>query len=178
MRLNRKASLEIGINTIVILVIAMMLLGLGIGFVKSLFGQMNKIPGKIAIPDVGSEPTNADPVVLSNSELSIKTNTVEQVGVGVYNKWTDKTWFTIGITDCTGDVKPLVESLPQQIAKTESSGYLINIYGNKDENGAKGDPLDVGTYICNLVVYGGTEKTNIDETTPLANQQIRLIITG
>jgi len=179
MRLNRKASLEIGVNTIVILVIAMMLLGLGIGFVKNLFDKMNKVPEAISIPEIGQEPTSTDPIVLAQSGLSIKSKQVEQVGIGVYNKWDDATWFTVGITSCTGlgGEKPLLEALPQAIGRGEASGFLVNVYGNMDDGGEKGEPLGEGTYICNIAAFGGTSETSIGDDA-LASSQFKLVITG
>src|SRR3990167_3179602 len=41
--MSRKASLELSVNAIVIIVLAMTLLGLGLGFIRSQFGEITEI---------------------------------------------------------------------------------------------------------------------------------------
>ena len=182
MRLNKRASLEIGVNTIVILVIAMVLLGLGVGFIKSLFNPINKLPGVIEIPKIGKEPSAAEPVVIGQSEITIKAGSnVEQVTVGVYNaKWDAATYaaFAIGIPSCTDGVLPKTVSLAQVISKGESKGFLVNVGGDDAASGS----LPTGTYICNVAVYGGpldsvARTATTPGSTPLASTQFTLKIT-
>ncbi|MBS3100897.1 hypothetical protein J4204_02085 [Candidatus Woesearchaeota archaeon] len=44
---NKRASLEISIQAIVIIVLAMTLLGLGLGFIRGLFGKVGEIGGDV-----------------------------------------------------------------------------------------------------------------------------------
>lgn len=48
MRMHKKGALELSINAIVIVILAMTLLGLGLGFIKGMFGNINDITIKVS----------------------------------------------------------------------------------------------------------------------------------
>jgi hypothetical protein len=75
--MNKKGSMELSVNSIVILVIAIVMLGLILGFVKSKFGDLNK-------QIVTTEPeaptaTSSEPITVSRAELIV--NAGEQVAL-------------------------------------------------------------------------------------------------
>ena len=83
---NKKGSMELGINAIVVLIIALALLGLGIGFVTKLFtASQNKM---VRIIDRTELPIHADslnPVVFDATNLEVKAGKDETLIVSVYN---------------------------------------------------------------------------------------------
>lgn len=170
----RKGSLEVGVNTIVILVIAMVLLGLGVGFIKGMFNPINKLPGAIPIPDIGKEPGPANPIVLAQGEVSVKSGNIEQVKVGIYNAWEPTAMYTVGIVGCTDGVKPATVAYGQTILKGESTGFLVNVQG-KD---AAGVSIPEGTYICNIGAFKVTAPETAPTGTPAASTQFTFVVTG
>lgn len=163
MHFNKRASLEIGINTIVILVIAMMILGLGIGFVKGIFGKLGKVVKGISTDQLTNPPTAQDPVSMDQTELSVKSGDHHfQTRAGIYNKWEEGN-YTLQIGGCIGGVKPQLDVLPETIPKGEGKGFVINIYGQKvsdNSNNPTYEAISAGSYICSLqaVLINGNNK--------------------
>jgi len=68
--MNKKGSMELSVNSIVILVIAIVMLGLILGFVRSKFSQLDP---KIADTEVNAPPASAStPLTISRSEIITK----------------------------------------------------------------------------------------------------------
>lgn len=83
---NKKASMELGINAIVVLIIALALLGLGIAFVTKLFSSSQS--KMVRIIDRTELPIHADalnPIVFDTSNLQIKAGKQEVLIVSVWN---------------------------------------------------------------------------------------------
>jgi hypothetical protein len=154
----KRASLEIGINTIVILVIAMMLLGLGIGFVKNIFGQINPIVTKIKPPSLQTPPSASTPLIMDVQKFSVQAGKNYAMDLGVYNAGTIPKTFSVSSHDCevppTATVTtqaPQIRVLPQVINPGEAGYYTIFIIaqygsGNSLKN------METGDFICNLEV--------------------------
>ncbi len=167
---NKRGSLEIGVNTIVILVIAMMLLGLGIGFVKGLFGKINKLPDTIPIETIGKEPTSHEPFVVGQPEIVVKAGkNFEQIKAGIYNKWPTKNYFTVRLTSCTGGLTasklPYLDVDELKIEPGTPKGIPMNIYGyNQASPPVNLEPGKV--YICTLTAYGSAVAFGANTPTP------------
>ncbi len=186
MRCQKRGSLEIGINTIVILVIAMVLLGLGVSFVKDLFETIKPIPAEIPLPEVGVEPSASDPLRLASTDVTIKSGDIKPLKIALYNKWeptsTYTDWFTIGISTCgdglASSQRPIIQALPQQILKGSSGAYLVYISAQYLDGDEKKN-IPEGSYICNLAAYAGKDDTVTPSTgTIVKSIQIRLKVTG
>ena len=84
--MSKKGSMELGINAIVVLIIALALLGLGIAFVTKLFSSSQS--KMVRIIDRTELPIHADalnPIVFDTSNLQIKAGKQEVLIVSVYN---------------------------------------------------------------------------------------------
>ena len=94
MLFNKKASLEISIQAIVIVVLAMTLLGLGLGFVKGLFGNITDISK--ATFDKIADQLNRDLVnsneklVFSQTKITLERGKSILLGWGIKNDGTAK----------------------------------------------------------------------------------------
>jgi len=146
--MKRKGSMELGIQVIVILVIAMVILGLGIGFIRGFFTKgTESLSGAFDLVDLKVKPTFEDPIVLEKGNtLRIKTNTKEQVRIGIYNTDPGDAYnVKIFIPECTGD-EPRIISISQNIAPSDSAGFVTTI----DTEG-----VTQGNYICKIVACGG-----------------------
>ncbi len=87
---SKKGSLELSINAIVILVLAITLLGLGLTFIRGLFGKAtDKLGGFVDAADLENPPTAEEPVGISD-KISIKVGETRELKLGYYNnnKWT------------------------------------------------------------------------------------------
>ena len=86
---NKRASLEISIQAIVIVVLAMTLLGLGLGFIKGMFGGITDITkttfDKIS-DQLQRDLTNSDQkLIFSQTKISLSRGKSELYGWGIRN---------------------------------------------------------------------------------------------
>lgn len=180
---SKKGSLEIGINTIVILVIAMVLLGLGIGFIRNLFQNAGELPELIDTDQLGTQPTSSDPILISPSAIEVKAGDSKEVRVGVYNNKETSRDFEITVDQCMGPANnqdiPSVQSLRAQIASGESRGFKVIVTAEKYDDALQqpsGDDMVVGKYICNMqaVLY---EEDSTNEVASYGTQFILTVVT-
>jgi hypothetical protein len=161
MRFNKRASLEIGVNTIVILVIAMTLLGLGVVFVRNLFTQVGGTVSMIPSDDIASPPTSDKPIKLVPGTVTLKTGKSKEVKVYVYNNDPTEQPFELEFSACTGldGEKPKIESLESEpLATGDYTGFQTIIYATLDD--ADETPMVGGNqYICKLIAKGVTDPT-------------------
>ena len=160
MRWNKRASLEIGVNTIVILVIAMMLLGLGIGFIRGIFTKANQLPGLIDTSTWQNPPTASDPIVLTPSSIELKGGDSTDVVVGVYNKEASPKTFAVSIPTCTGGARPDLQTLSTLIASGDSKGFKVIVSAVNASDPAK-PKLSPQKYICKLQGTEVDPNTNV-----------------
>ncbi len=130
------------------MVIAMMLLGLGIGFVKGIFGKASSLPELIEI-DVDNPPTAADPLKVTPGSLEIKSGDKKPVVVGIYNDQAVSKTFDIDISVCTGNLDPVVEALPGDIEAGDSRGFKVIVHA-MNETATPATKVPPGEYICKL----------------------------
>jgi len=145
--MNKKGSMELSVNSIVILVIAIVLMGLILGFVKT---QMDNVTKRFT----QNEPeapvaTASSPITLSRADLIVDADEKLGLKAQVYNTNTTNTiygaspTFTcyggLALTIATGGVIP--KDIPAgNIAKYE---LVVQVGGAAS-----------GTYVCELVVSG------------------------
>jgi hypothetical protein len=99
--MNKKGSMELSVNSIVILVIAIVMLGLILGFVKSKFSKLD-------IAQEEPDPATAsagEPITLSKASLSISSGQTVTMKFGMYNPGTDKVTDAQPIVTCNGGLK-------------------------------------------------------------------------
>jgi hypothetical protein len=157
-RMPRKASLELSVNAIVVLVLAITMLGLGIAFTKGKFAELGS---KIEIPEPDYPATADDPIVLPANEITVSSTKDTIFSVNVYNDGTvgSSTSVTIaGACSCPG-TEPSLKAVSQTIPVGEYKTFKVISSG-----GSSGD-----TCLCTLTAHEKTDETNI-----LAEKQITL----
>ena len=122
---SKKAAMELSINAIVILIIAITMLGLGIGFVKGMFGKIStQVEEKVAEEPEPAAPNAKDPVSLSREVIVTRANQDESIKVGAYNpssvEWTDE---APSIT--CNVISPSFEVNKRTLKPTEQATYTI-----------------------------------------------------
>lgn len=128
---NKKGSMELSINAIVVLVLAICLLGLGLAFTKGMFENLKS---RLIVPEPDVVPTVDDPIALPSETVSFKSARGAELTITFYNDYE------------TGDITPSIEcdsgtviGKPQSVESggTAKFKFIIN----------KGD-IPVGKQIC------------------------------
>jgi hypothetical protein len=100
---NKKGSMELGINAIVVIIIALAILGLGIGFVTRLFTSASTNFGEIINNnELEFHADSMNPVKFDVKEVVVKRGDTQSVKVSVYNAGTFAEGNKVGlkITEC------------------------------------------------------------------------------
>ena len=83
--MNKKGALELSINAIVILIIAITMLGLGLGFVRGMFGKIStQVEEQVASEPEPPIPTSDNPITMSRESIVTKANEDEIIKISVF----------------------------------------------------------------------------------------------
>ena len=181
--MNKKAGMELSINAIVILIIAMVVLGIGILFIRGLFAKSaEKLTTAISTQEIKNPATPETPVVADREILISKTNPTKTIVVSVYN--TDRISapnVTIGMSDCVsgesiidgGVTVPyyLFRTAPQDIQGNTYVGYQGIVSFNTSQSGLNLKQGD--TIVCKLEA-----KRNRGTGTSLGSTTVSLSVTS
>lgn len=96
---NKKGDLSLSINAIVVLILAITMLGLGLGFVRNMFGQGEKSINTIFDTTKLSNPATAGDPVKVPSTLTGKKSEVLRIELSIYNTG------STSVTDVTPNIK-------------------------------------------------------------------------
>jgi len=167
--------MQLSIEAIIILVIAMVLLGLGIAFISGFFRTgTSKLTEPFNAIEFGCDPTTNDPIKLVPSALSVAQGERISVKVCLYapNQFNEA---SLEITNCKdtngGTDKPLFLTQSQNVKKGDIGGFNTILTAKKDTS----NNLNTGTYICTLVA-----KAKVPPATTLTEQtskQITITVT-
>lgn len=88
MKSNKKAAMELGISTVVMLVIAIVIIGAGVAFIRGFFttGE-GSLMGAFDLAEFRIEPSRNNPLVISSgTSLEVSPDTEVRIGIGFFNK--------------------------------------------------------------------------------------------
>ncbi len=161
MKSYRKADLSLSVNAIVVLILAIVMLGLALGFVKTMFakttGQLEAL-----IENEPESPRDADgstPLVLSRDTIVVTRGSQTVIKFSAYNTAADVTAVAdlIAIDTSKGCIaakstKDIPLGTPIQISKVLLAGTSVrSSISFKSFNGA----TDVVCPICTVAAIGG-----------------------
>ena len=159
--MKKKASLNLSVNAIVILVLAVVLLGLALAFIRGMFGKMTSKMGEIVdITQIEAKPTPDTPITIPN-KITVKQGGNVQVQVGFYNrKGGTLSDVTLNITSCVDESGNSLTQLPtisapkvDSIDAGKATGFNA-IFSLKNV----ADTMTTGNiYICQLSVTSNGE---------------------
>ena len=176
--IGKKADLSLSINAIVILILAMVLLGLAIPFINSLFKQASeKVSTAFTAADL-TNPPNSDHPLTVDRQVTASPGDKKQIQIGIYND----------------NPSPLDAVIPKLTSCINSAGTQINVAaGNSDGISLTTGPQPIAargigpynavlsissgtaitrdTYICTVGAYAGTA------TTPFVSAQFFITVT-
>ena len=160
---NKKGGLEISINAIVILILAITVLGIGLGFIRGMFkstiGQLGEVSEDIENDMINRIRERNERLVLREEDIEIKKSTEKKIYFGIRNEEDDETTFDIDFKcdSAVGDISP-----------TEIEEYItFNVFKEtkmleRDEIMVlpaviKVSPNAVATmYMCTATIEGGS----------------------
>jgi len=164
--MNKKGSMELSVNSIVILVIAVVMLGLILTFVKT---RMDKLTITNEVPDpIAANAGN--PITLNPETISLSQGGKTNVKIGMYNTHIvttdpadDGTLTNVKpIFKCTGGLNIVVDQvMPQNMSVDESTVFFTVLRASA---GIKGD------YTCKICA--GTDKVTSGTFACAANPTI------
>lgn len=157
---NRKAALDVSINSIVVIVFAVTMLGLGLAFIK---GYFEKAKSTINIDEVGEVPeaTVSNPISLAREDLNVEKGKTSTFGAKFYNNKESSHSVSFSINQCVSD-----STVPTTAFVLLSSAQTVNV---GDQKQFKLQLKVAATtpskeYICTLqALSSGTSATLLEE---------------
>ncbi|MFO8016228.1 MAG: hypothetical protein R6U32_03930 [Candidatus Woesearchaeota archaeon] len=182
MKIHKNASLNISIQAIVILIFAVVILGLGLGFINHVFSKMKTSLDEVPLDDLPVQPTADQPIAMKDS-LSIKMRDQTKIKMGYYNSLNDVLrQVTPQIITCktsmgktiTEDSLPIVTAMARESLEAgKAAGWeVIVTLPDLTTGSVEGDiysgALVSGTYLCSIGIYGCVgEGCSVDFNTDL-----------
>jgi hypothetical protein len=153
---SKKGSMELGVNAIVVLIIALVILGLAIAFVTNLFRSGGDQLGSIVEnTKLSVHATASEPIKFEKTEISIRQGRRETVVISVYND---------GFATASAAVRPVLVSCQDSLGTDSTSYFTLNTPGQIITPGsevgykavmqATADAPDE-THICTIEIQGG-----------------------
>lgn len=150
--MNKKASLSLSVNAIVVLILAITMLGLGMAFIKGMFTDVQtKLEQQIGQESEPGAASAGEPITLSREHIMTTSGDTEIIKVNVFNptnqKWTNvKTNIT-----CIAGASPsslATSSIDKDIEINSYEQYITKL----DVSGS------IGTYLCKLNVFSAAHE--------------------
>ncbi len=135
MKSHKKADLSLSVNAIVVLILAIVMLGLILGFIKTMFGKTsNQFDEIISTEKDPEQATDYDPIKLSKGTIILKTNENGALKISVFNA--NQNDFKIGevidkditkstcfATSILGTPTQAVQQIPERTSKIVGIGF-------------------------------------------------------
>ncbi|RMF07349.1 hypothetical protein D6764_00025 [Candidatus Woesearchaeota archaeon] len=147
MHRSKRGSLELSVNAIVVLVLAITMLGLGIAFTKGKFAELG---AKIEIPEPDFPATEDQPIVMATNEITVSTTKDAVFTIKVYNDGSLGSTEVAPTVTCifSGTNTVTTHTVPQAIPVGEDIGFKILVDAAPSTlSGEKG--------LCTIVVDDG-----------------------
>ena len=147
----KKGAMELSVTAIVVLIIAIVMLGLALGFVRGMFGKVStSFDEQISTEPEAPAPSGSEPITLSRETIITHAKDSEVLKVGVYNP-TKNDWTGSGsgiapslscsptgvVTDANINNKSIAQG------ESENFNYLFTIGSVSDS-----------TYLCKVNLTG------------------------
>ena len=172
--MKKKASLNLSINAIVVLILAITMLGLGLTFMRNIFGgatkEFTKVSGEVEKQMIEQMKESTRTVSLSRPKINIKVGETEQIFLGLKNDEQSDKEFQIDSVNCnalgssvlvcaTSGGTVTIEALlgtPIPVSGGEVRVLPINIKA--------GTNAVEGTCFCTVDVAAGSDQESIELT--------------
>jgi len=154
--LGKKASLNISVEAIIILIFAITMLGLGLGFIRGMFGKVStQLEQQVAQEPEPSDPNGAIPITLSREQIISNQGQQQVLKVGVYNSGGTDTNISAPYISCLNwgneshpespdDLLP-DESVNPKIIKSQGKETFVIVF-----NVPTGTTAGAGVHLCKV----------------------------
>lgn len=149
---NKKASMELSVNSIVILVIAVVMMGLILAFIRTkatdLFGSVDQYTKNIPAPDPATAST---PITMQPETVIAQPTKTIGVKINLYNTHTGNLINTIPIFACSGADNPIsfdTKSMPLFNVKNITAGESASFEGTLTIKGTATRKM----YLCQVCI--------------------------
>jgi len=151
--MNKKGGMELSINAIVILIIAMVVLGIGILFIRGLFSKSaEKLTTAISSQEIANPATPDQPIAADREVLISRTNPTKTIKLSVFNVGNDiAKGIIVNMSNCVSSGASLsiadysLRTSEQNIPKNSYVGYQAIVKFNPSANISQGD-----TIVCKI----------------------------
>lgn len=168
--MRKKGGMQLSINAIVILIIAMVVLGIGILFIRGMFGKSSeRLTTAISSQDIQNPATPDKPLVADKEVLLPKSNPTKTITMSVYNIAKDEAVdVTVNMSNCVAGQSTInssteeywtLKTAPQDIASNSYVGYqAVAVFEGSGLELVQGD-----TIVCKLEASGTKSGTTGDD---------------
>lgn len=174
---SKRASLNLSINAVVVLILAITMLGLGLAFMKKTFGgvteEFEEVSGEIKVQLIDRLKTSREALALSTFNMEIEKSSKKTVYLGVRNDLgcgtleyaidataTCESLAGYGDINCKGGAVKITTFATQDVAQNDVGILPINI---KTESSAIPDTLKFPIVVTTEGCSGGEKQTNTIE---------------
>ena len=149
--MKRKASMSLGVNSIVVLIIAVIVLGLVIGFINRMFTRVSRIPLPECTPET---PSGTNKLTFCPSTvIASPGESVSMKAMYFCTKDTEDTCESIKMSGSCGDTGVTFESNSRDINGGETGEFIVILKTPSN--------LGKGSYLCTLKAEQGDN--NVEE---------------
>jgi len=140
-------------EAIVILILAVVMLGLGLTFVRTMFSNItDKAKNAIDVADLSAKPSEGEPVVFSPNNPEIKEGKQINVQVGFYNPSTSADNWMMKVIDSSYDDGVCGGMSDPDVFCGDSGTALQTIYNDKPFKLSKMNKLDGISFLIQHLV--------------------------
>ena len=181
--MNKKAALNLGISTVVVMVIAMVVIGAGVSFIRTFFGAgAGLVIDSMDIETIGLSPDRNSPFVLETRHIRMQpSNDAVTMRGAFYNQGETET-VEIFLDECqpngvSGSVQITdgeglgIQTVAARVEQAESVGFQFILTTGANNNNNIESPQ---TYLCSLVIRREGCTSTSTGCPVLANQQITI----
>jgi hypothetical protein len=138
----KKGAVELTLNTIVIVIFAVIFLGLGTFLIRNYMARGGEL---IQFPEPAIEASANEPVVLGFDSMDVKRNSQAQFTVGFYNTNNESVTIRPQISACVPEgLSNVTQSIDQTVEVEKAVKYKVIFNIPKAAQSQK--------YVCNLVI--------------------------
>jgi hypothetical protein len=147
---SKKASMELSVNSIVILVIAVVMMGLILGFIRSKFSDISK--DIIRDEPTAPEATSSDPITMSRTTVVVNAAQKTALKLNFFNTGTKNYMGVEPSFECK-DSTPTITG--DYFDKEVSTGTMASFEGTIKTGAVAKD-----TYLCKVCILGYPSDTS------------------
>lgn len=140
---NKKGSLQLSINAIVVLVLAITMLGLGISFTKNMFGKLgDQMLDGIDVEQIAN-PSSSEPIQLASKTINVQQGGLTAFGVKAMNTGSGTQYLSLSTSeDCESMLDGFLVST-NTVAPGGVIDFRVILDASKDTGSDSSDMTDL-----------------------------------